>query len=160
MSAIVLIPVLLPVAGAATWPLLVAAAGVAAANFGYQAVMSGLEAKTKANANAATRVDVDVPNADEVAGGLGLGAELAFAKDGVTVTFVRDVEGKMSVRVEGHGKSEAELSEIGRAMANGLVQQYAYHRIVTEMKSRGMSVVDEEVEEDGTVRLQVRVFQN
>jgi len=44
-------------------------------------------------------------------------------------------------------------------MANRLVQQYAYHRLITKLKEQNFNIVGEEVEQDGTVRLQVRTFQ-
>lgn len=155
MSTVVVVPVLLPVAAPVAWPLLAVAAGAAALGLGYAALNT-----TEADLVAAKQsIDVDVPHVDEIAGGLALGSELAFQKDDVVVTFHRDAKGHMGVRVHGENKSDEELAEIGRQMAEGLVQQYAYHRIVSEMKERGMNVVEEEVEADGTVRLQVRVFQ-
>jgi hypothetical protein len=48
---------------------------------------------------------------------------------------------------------------MGEALAQKLVQQYAYHRLVSEMKVRNMNVIEEELEEDGTVRMRVRVIQ-
>ena len=50
------------------------------------------------------------------------------------------------------------MRAVAEEVARRLAQQYAYHRLVTEMKARGMSIVDEEVERDGTVRMQVRVY--
>ena len=159
MSMIIVVPVLLPLVTGPTWPILMVAIGATAAVMGYQAVKNANEAEDQNSLHADHSVLVEVPNADEVGGQLAVGASLSFAKDGVTVTFVRDTQGKISVKVEGHGKTDAELTRIGTEMAHGLVQQYAYHRIVTEMKERGMNVVGEEVDTDGTVRLQVRVFQ-
>jgi hypothetical protein len=37
-----------------------------------------------------------------------------------------------------------------------VTQQYAYHRIVTELKQRNMTIVDEHVSEDQTVKIRVR----
>jgi hypothetical protein len=37
-----------------------------------------------------------------------------------------------------------------------VTQQYAYHRIVTELKERNMVVLQEEVAEDKSVRIRVR----
>ena len=59
----------------------------------------------------------------------------------------------------GEGHSKNELKEIGQTFANKIVQQYVYHQLVTEMKNRNFNVVGEEVEQDGTVKLQVRTYQ-
>ncbi|MDR3038618.1 MAG: DUF1257 domain-containing protein, partial [Candidatus Adiutrix sp.] len=103
-------------------------------------------------------VDLCLNHAEEVSGGLNFGQALTFSGPGVKVIFSRDAGGRAAVRVSGR-KSQAELEALGEALAQKVVQQYAYHRLVTEMKARNMNVVEEEVEADGTVRLQVRVFQ-
>ena len=48
---------------------------------------------------------------------------------------------------------------IGQQFSKAVVQQYAYHRLMTELKQRNFNVVGEQVEEDGTVRIQVRTYQ-
>ena len=152
MSAIVLLPVILPVAVAA-WPIIATAAGAAAAAMGFAA------AGTKSSAKPMMEVELQAPTEESVSAEMGLGEELVFAREGCEVIFARDARGQVSVRVRGEGKTEAELREIGKQMSEGLVQQYAYHRIITELKERDLNVVGEETAEDGTVRLQVRVFQ-
>ena len=104
------------------------------------------------------RVDLCVNSADEVTAGLSAGQSLSFSGQGVRAAFYLDSEGHTAVRVEGKAP-EAELRALGETLAKKLVQQYAYHRLVTEMKARNMNVVEEMVEADGTVRLRVRVFQ-
>lgn len=103
-------------------------------------------------------VDLCVNNPSEVAGDLAPGQSVSFSKPGLKVVFFQDIDGQIGVRVTGR-ESEAELKRMGEALAQKLVQQYAYHRLVTEMKARNMNVVEEEVEQDGTVRLRVRVIQ-
>ena len=78
----------------------------------------------------------------------------------MTVTFSRDFSGKISIRVHGTGKSKAELKGIGEQLSQALTQQYVYHRLRTEMQNRGLNLVDEQVEEDGTVRMQVRTYRS
>jgi len=103
-------------------------------------------------------VDLCLDNAAEVTGGLNPGKSVTFAREDLKVIFFQDAEGQTGVRVSGL-KSKAELEQLGQTLAQKLVQQYAYHRLVTEMKARNMNVVEEEVEEDGTVRMRVRVIQ-
>jgi hypothetical protein len=117
------------------------------------------EKNNAARADAAEKtVDLCVNNISEVAGDLAPGKSVSFSRPGLKVTFFQDVDGQVGVRVTGR-QSEAELKRLGEALARKLVQQYAYHRLVSEMKARNMNVVEEEVEEDGTVRMRVRVIQ-
>lgn len=106
----------------------------------------------------ANSVDLCLDNASEVTEGLAVGQSVSFSRADLKVVFFQDAEGQTHVRVSGR-KSKTELEELGQALARKLVQQYAYHRLVTEMKARNMNVVEEEVEEDGTVRMRVRVIQ-
>jgi len=152
MSAIVLLPVILPGAAAA-WPVIATAAAATAAAMGFAA------AGTESSVKATLEVELQTPTEESVSEEVGLGEELVFAREGCEVIFARDAAGKVSVRVRGENKTEAELREIGERMSGGLVQQYAYHRIITELKDRDLNVVNEETDEDGTVRLKVRVFQ-
>ncbi len=152
MSAIVIIPVLIP-AASALWPVVAAAAAAAAGTLGFSAV------RKKPKAKADTEVDVPMENTEVGVEALGEQQELAFTKGDIQVTFHRNAEGKVGVRVCGSGRTEAELRAFGQQMADQLTQQYAYNRLVTELKARHFNVVNEDVEEDGTIRLQVRVFQ-
>lgn len=153
MSAIVVLPILIPAASAA-WPAIAAAAAAAASALGYAA------ARTKRTVQGSVEVELPVEQGAEVSEEVALGEELVFARGGVSVRFLRDTRGRVAVKISGEGKSEAELRALGEKLVAGLAQQYAYHRLMTELKSRNFNVVDEQVEEDGTVRLQVRVFQD
>ena len=103
-------------------------------------------------------VEIGLDSAEEVAGGVPTGESVVFSGDGVTAEFFVDAAGKVAVRVSGEG-TEDRLRELGQKLADRVVQQYAYHRLVTEMRSRNMNIVEEEVEADGTVRMRVRVYQ-
>lgn len=103
-------------------------------------------------------VDIEIENADEVAAGASAGQTLTFFRDGITVTFYQNVFGESKIRVSGEA-SEEQLRAMGTEVSNRLAQQFAYHRLVTEMKSRGMNIIEDEVEQDGTVRMRVRVYQ-
>ena len=110
-----------------------------------------------AGAAAGNSVDIGLETAAEVAVGTSVGQTLTFARGGVTVTFYQNLDGEARIRATGEAGAE-ELRAVAEEVARRLAQQYAYHRLVTEMKARGMSIVDEEVERDGTVRMQVRVY--
>ena len=152
MSAIIVLPVILP-AAAAAWPAVAAAAAAAAGALGFAA------AGASTDAQAESEVEVPMENSEAVTEGLALGEELVFTRGDVQVTVGRDARGKVSVKVRGCAHAEAELREIGQELTNKLAQQYAYHRLMTELKQRNFTVVGEQVEDDGTVRVQVRTFQ-
>lgn len=134
--------------------VLVAAASAAAASMGL-AAEEETAAKTKVSGNS---VALSLDNSEPIAADLSVGQQKTFHGNGVTVLFRLDGEGRSSVHVSGH-KSEEELRELGEALAKRIAQQYAYHRIVAEMRDRNMNIVEEEIEQDGTVRMRVRIHQ-
>ena len=152
MSAVVvLLPVMIP-AAAAAWPAVVTAATAATAAMGYRVVSNYIME------DAANEIELEVERSQEVTQGLARGDEISFKKDDAQVIFFRNPQGKVGVKVCAKGKSDDELRAIGKAMVDGVTQQYTYNRLMTELKERNFNVVGQEVEEDGTVRLQVRVF--
>lgn len=153
MSCVIVMTVALPTAGPALIGLISAAVAAAGASLGLTLIEGTEDAEA-----ASTAVDLCVNNIEEVASGMSPGQKTAFRGDGVKVTFYLDELGRGAVRVEG-SRSEAELRELGETMAKRVVQQYAYHRLVGEMRERNMNIVEEEVEADGTVRMLVRVHQ-
>lgn len=153
MSVVIVTYVTLPTALTMASGLLAAAATAAAASMGLR-----LDNEGAAGVAAENSVDLCIGNADEAVSGLSAGQSMTFRGDGVTLTFYYDEDGRAAVKASGRG-SEAELRALGETMAKRVVQQYAYHRIVMEMRARDMNIVDEEVEADGTVRMRVRVHQ-
>ncbi|MBN1257186.1 MAG: DUF1257 domain-containing protein [Planctomycetes bacterium] len=153
MSAIAVFPVMLPAASLA-WPLVATAAAAAASAMGFAA------AKTKEKVDADTEVELSVENSEAITNNLQAGEELVFTKEDVEVVFSRNHAGKINIKVHGKNKTKEELEAIGKQLSSGLTQQYAYNQIVTELKKRNLNMVDEEIEADGTVRLQVRAFKD
>lgn len=153
MSVIITITIgVLP--STAAWPAIAGAAATAASALGF-ALATG---KENVEAAESTEVDISLASAEAVTANLAVGEELVFTRGDVQIVFFRDVDGRPGVRVRGD-RSKAELEEIGREFAGRIVQQYAYHQLVTELRDRELNITHEEVEEDGTVRLQVRAFQ-
>ncbi len=152
MSVTITIIAVLP--ATAAWPAIVGAATTAASVLGFALASS----KEKVEAADAIEVDISLETSESVTASLAVGEELVFTRQGVQIKFFRDVEGCAGIRVHGHMK-EDELRQIGEDFAKRIVQQYAYHQLVTELKNRNLNITDELVEEDGTVRLHVRAFQ-
>ncbi|MGE3317620.1 MAG: hypothetical protein AB7O26_21120 [Planctomycetaceae bacterium] len=77
-------------------------------------------------------------------------------RDGIRATFSKDVRGALKLCIEADGLSRAELQRLGNELIGRVTQQYVYHRLVTELKRRNMSVIHEEIEHNQTVRIRVR----
>jgi hypothetical protein len=152
MSCVVVVPVVFPLVSGVLSGLAAAAAVAAATGLGLTLNTDGSNESTTAK----NSVDLCLNNAAEAVAGASVGQKMHFAEDGVAVEFSVDENGRALVHASGY-KSEEELRELGETLAKRIVQQYAYHRVVTEMRERNMNLVEEEVEEDGTVRMLVRV---
>jgi hypothetical protein len=62
--------------------------------------------------------------------------------------------------VTGEGHSRKELRALGEELSQRVVQQYVYKKVMDEMRARGFNVVEEEINEDRSIRLKVRHWEN
>ena len=140
---------------AAAWPVITAAVTAAARTGGFTL---SLRHKGRDSVAGATRslTEVEVEAGDILEQTAADGQVIVLERDGVRAEFRRDGRGKLKVCVQGRGPSKAELRRLGEELIGVVTQQYAYHRIVTEMKNRNMVIVDEEIAADRTVRIRVR----
>jgi hypothetical protein len=150
MGAIVVITPLI-IAG---WPAITAAVTAAVGSLGFS-VAQGL-APTAQRIETTTRCEVDVEDSEILESSAGSGEELVVVKDGIRAVFSRDARGAHKLSLEGKNLTTAELKQLGDELVGRVTQQYAYHRIVTELKSRNMAIVEEEVQADRTVKIRVR----
>jgi hypothetical protein len=139
------------------WSVISAAVVGACGAMGF-AVASGagsVAAKSRVGTSV-NRAEIEVENSEVLADAGGTNEQMVVEKDGVRATFSRDLRGALKVCIEGAGRSKAELKQIGQELMEQVTQQYVYHRVVTELKDRGMPIVHEEVEADRTVKIRVR----
>lgn len=149
------VSILAPVVIAA-WPAFSAAVVAAAASLGYQVAS---EAKNQAAAAAqklAKPVRLEIERSEVVTDQLGRDQHMTVTRSGVTVTFSRDARGKALLLVTGTGQGQEELRALGEELSQRVVQQYVYQKLMDEMRKRGFNVVEEEVNEDRSIRLKVR----
>jgi hypothetical protein len=140
----------------AGWPVITAAVTAAVGSMGF--AMSRESAGTTVQTETRNRAEIDVEDSEVL--GESFGPEtIRVERDGLIATFSRDARGALKVCVEGGGLSKSELKRVGEELIGRVTQQYAYHRLVTELKQRSMEVVNEEVDADRTVRLRVRNWQ-
>lgn len=142
----------------AGWPAFSAAVAAAATSLGY-AVVEATQAEREAKAKG-TAVQLEIANSEVVTGTLGRDQRIAVHRDGVTVTFSRDVRGRASLCVTGPGHSDAHLRAQGEELSRAVVQSYVYQRIKDEMQRRDFTVVEEETNEDRSIRIKVRHWEN
>jgi hypothetical protein len=144
----------------AAWPAFSAAVAAAASSLGYQ-VVAGIKEEAEVMAgHKATSVQLEIARSEVVTGPLGRDQRIVVARGGVTVTFSRDARGKASLCVTGEGHSKQELKALGEELSQTVVQQYVYQKLMSEMGNRGFIVVDQETNEDRSIRLKVRHWEN
>src|SRR5580704_4168693 len=111
-------------------------------------------------AKGAGSVQLEIERSEVVTNQLGRDQRIAVTREGVTVTFSRDARGKASLCVTGNGQSQEALRAMGEELSQAVVQQYVYRKLMDEMRARGFNVVEEEVNEDRSIRLKVRHWEN
>lgn len=139
----------------ANWPAITAAVTAAVGSMGFAAVQQGA-AIENARSNTITREEIEVEDSDILQGTEGTTEQMVVERDGVRAVFSRDARGALKLCMEGGGLSKAQLRKLGEDLIGRVTQQYAYHRIVTELKERKMTIVDEQVTKDQTVKIRVR----
>ena len=156
MSCVVVVTPLV-IAG---WPIITAAVTAAVASMGFSVAQSSAAA-TRAVVEAAkgetkNAVDIEVEESEILADAMTNQKIVVERGDGVRGVFTRDERGALRLCMEGEAVSKAELQRIGQELIDRVTQQYVYHRVVTELKQRGMTIVDEQVSADRTVKIRVR----
>jgi hypothetical protein len=144
----------------AAWPAFSAAVTAAAGSLGYEVVAGLNEALAETSAPQATAVQLEIARSEVVTGQLGRNQRITVTRGGVTVTFSRDARGKAALCVTGDGYSRDELKAIGEELSQTVVQQYVYQKLMDEVRKRGFVVVEEQTNEDRSIRLKVRHWEN
>ncbi len=153
----ILVPVVI-----ATWPAFSAVVVAAATSMGY--VVASETAKQTSKSKDATglkkEINLEIAQSELVTGQLGRDQHISVTRDGVTVTFSRDVRGKASLCVTGQGRTDAALRALGEELSQRVVQKYVYQRLIDEMRARQFLVVEEEVQANQVIRLKVRRWED
>lgn len=149
--------ILAPVVVAA-WPAFSAAVVAAAASMGYQVASEAvtLGGGDVSEREQASSVQLEIERSEVVTNSLGRDQRISVERDGVTVTFSRDVRGKATLCVTGEGFTKESLQALGEELSQGVVQQYVYQKLMDEMRSRGFVVVEEQQNEDRSIHMKIR----
>lgn len=141
----------------AAWPAFSAAVVAAAHSLGYMLVEETVKQRSEVQQQqAGTQVNLEIANSELVTGQLGRDQLIRVTRGGVTVTFSRDARGHASVCVSGDGYGHDELRSMGQELSHRVVQKYIHQRVLDEVRARQFVVVDEQVNEDQSIRLKVR----
>jgi hypothetical protein len=153
MSAVcILAPVVI-----AGWPAFSAAVMAAATSLGYQVASEVAKPiGTVAEKEQSGTVSLEIARSEVVTSQLGRDQRMSVTREGVTVTFSRDARGKAALCVTGSGQDDATLRVVGEELSRAVVQQYVYQKLMDEMRTRGFVVVEQETNEDRSIRLKVR----
>ena len=139
----------------ASWPLMSAAITAAIGTMGF-AASQNKGPRVRQFAGAAARAEIELEDSEILAGSAGSGEQMVVERDGIRAIFSRDARGALKLCIEGSGSSKAELKRIGEALVGRVAQQYAYHRLVSELKERQMTILDQRVGEDQAIHIRVR----
>lgn len=137
----------------AEWSTIIQVVVAAMDNLGFETVSDNTATSTGVN-----RAEIEVENSEILPAAAGIEEKLVVDRDGVRATFSRDAHGALKLCMEGDHLSKAQLQALGEELMGRVTQQYAYHRIMSELKERNMTVVDEEVSADQSVKIRVRNF--
>lgn len=141
----------------AAWPAFSAAVVAAAHSLGYMIVEESIRQRSEVNVEGnVSQVNLEIANSELVTNQLGRDQLIRVTRGGVTVTFSRDVRGRASVCVEGEGYAKEELRTMGEELSQRVVQKYIHQRVLDEVRARQFVVVEEQVNEDQSIRLKVR----
>jgi hypothetical protein len=139
----------------ANWPAITAAVTAAVATMGFAATQEA-HASERSRTSTSNREEIEIDDSEVLQAAAGTSEELVVEREGVRATFSRDARGALKLCLEGGGLSKSQLRKLGEELIGRVTQQYAYHRIVTELKERNMTIVDEQVTKDQTVKIRVR----
>lgn len=150
-TVIILTPVII-----GSWPVITAAVTAAAAGLGMTVNEALKEACQENQVDTNQAVEVELENSEVLASQVASGKELVLAKDGITLKVTRDARGRCKVCAEGTGYSKGELKRLAEEFTQKVTQCFVYHRTISELKNKNFQMVNEEVAEDGSIRVHVR----
>lgn len=134
------------------WPVIAAAVTAAVSSMGFAAVRD--ENIGRVNSETKTKTEIEVEDSEVFSDGLP--QEIVVERDGVRARFSHDESGALKLCMEGDHLSKSELRAIGEELIGRVTQQFVYHRLMTEMQTRHMNVIEEEVTENRTIRIRLR----
>jgi hypothetical protein len=139
----------------ASWPLMSAAITAAVGTMGF-AASQNRGPRVRQFIDPKNRAEIELEDSEILAGSAGSGEQMIVERDGIRAVFSRDARGALKLCMEGSAHSKAELKRIGETLVGRVTQQYAYHRLMSELKDRRMTIIQERVGEDQSIHIRVK----
>lgn len=141
-----------------SWPAISAAVVGAAAAMGFSVAGGALQQEAKEQPQTRKKkVEADVPNSEVMADSLSRGQKITIQRGNITIEIGQDERGACTVCASGEGHSDKQLKTIAEEVAGRIVQQFAYHKLITELKRRKGTIVEEHVNQDQSIQVRVRM---
>jgi Protein of unknown function (DUF1257) len=152
MSAVlILTPVII-----SSWPMIATAVAGAASAMGLLIKESAKEMAKEGQAQAERRVEVELSDSEVLAESMTTDQEIVLTKGTIELRVRRDERGRCSVCAKGIGRSDAELRQTAQEFTQKLTQCFVYDKVMRELKTKEFQVVNEDLTEDGSIRIHVR----
>jgi len=139
-----------------SWTVISAAVTAAAAGLGLNVSEKVREALSEQQETAEEQVEVELEDSQVLAENVASGKELVLTKDGITLRVTRDARGQCKICASGKGYTQTELKQMAEQFSQKVSQCFVYNRTVTELKKHNFQTVNEDITEDGTIRVHVR----
>ena len=138
----------------ASWPAISAAVAGAAVSMGFAAKES---LKDKFAQSEPVKESVEIPLTEETVTKQVSGQEqIILTRGTVELRVKRDARGRCVICASGQGRSQAELKQMAQEFSQKVTQCFVYNKVMSELRSKGFKVVNEEMMQDQSVRLHVR----
>lgn len=141
-----------------SWPVIANAVLGAAAAMGFNVVAQSRNHLAEGEQQGQReKVHADVPNSDVMAEAMAPNQKIIIEKNGVSLEFGIDDRGRCTICASGAGIGKSALKKIADEAAGRVVQQFAYHKLMTELKNRKFHVIEERVEADQSIQVRVQM---
>jgi hypothetical protein len=137
------------------WPSIMAAVVGAASALGL-VVKETVKEEIKQQQAVEQSVEIELANSEVLAQNLASGKEVVLTKGDIEIRVGRDERGRCRVCAKGKGHTKSELKQIAEEFSRKMTQCFDYNRVATELKNKGFQMVNEEVMEDQSIRINVR----
>jgi ABC-type transporter MlaC component len=151
-TVLILTPVII-----SSWPAITAAVAGAATALGFvmqktaQEVMADVEAQ-----EGVENVEVELAESEVLAQSLVTNQQIILNKGDIKIVVERDARGRCKVCASGKGHSKVELKQVAEEFTQRLTQCFVYNKVMKELKGKKFQVVNEEVTQDQSIRINVR----
>jgi RecA-family ATPase len=149
--------ILAPVIIGGGWPAISAAVGAAAAMLGFVVQKTAQEVKAEVQVEQGVQsVELELAENEALAQNLATGQQIALTKGDIRIMVERDARGHCKVCASGQGHGKAELRQVAEEFTQKLTQCFVYNKVMQELKNKRFQIVNEEVTQDQTIRINVR----